>query len=250
VTLAYANAGFRLGSADLATVTDFSGLWWFVFGFLVAVAIGAAVMWFKGGRPGAATLALMVPAGLVVAFASALRIRGAISPYLFAPDLAVGLIAWLVVGGAAAELLTRVAKRRAIIAALAAATAVVIATTTMISGSDAFKPAKESQGSPTTAELTSAVHRACASGRPVNLWSSSGVQWYDTVEVAAAIGECAPNISVDHQLSFIVGTARTKRFTSAPNLLLAPATLPPASTWSLLGHSTTLALYELPPSSG
>jgi hypothetical protein len=222
-------------------VNRFGGVWWFVAGALFAVSVGGAVMWWRARRPAAAALAMMVPAGSAVALVSALEIRGGVSPYLFSPDLAVGLVAWVVVGMAVAQVASRWSRRPTLTIAVVGTVAVALTGLVLVIGADAFDRVDTAQASDTAVALRPAVQEVCASNRPVNV-ASLDVQWYDTLAVAAAIGECAPDVKVDPGLAFIAGARRTERSPGLP-VLLSATTTPAPKGWELVGRTQVVSLY-------
>src|SRR5262249_30581072 len=150
------------------------------------------------------------PLSIGVALVSALQIRGQVLPYLFAPALAVGVVAWVVAGATVAEALPCVSgmsARRA--RRFVAVIAVVLTLLAMVLGREAFNAAT-SQQSPAATELRGAVDRLCGLGRDLRV-TSEHAQWYEVVSVAAALGECASNVKIDHHLEYIVGARRVER---------------------------------------
>jgi hypothetical protein len=165
-----------------------------------------------------------------------------VSPYLFAPALAVGAIAWLTMGAVAAELACGVAARgrgRALLAGLA----VVLVVITVTVGFRAFSTLGDAFGSSFAQRLDPGVQRVCRLGRPVHLVSTTG-QWYQVLEVGAALGECAPDVKMDPGVGYIVGARRTSAHQPADvvTVRLESPAVPLASGWTRVAHDDDASL--------
>jgi len=175
---------------------------------LLVAATAYAVWSWRRGRLALATLAASVPLAAAVELLATLRIKGTVEPYLFAPGLAVGALAWLVVGASVADVVERwVAPHRARVI-LASAVVVVGASALAVSGR-AFDPPAESYGSTIAVDLRHGIDEICATGRPVQLVTTSRIG-FDVTEVGAALGECAPDVRFEPALALLVGEPRTE----------------------------------------
>ena len=242
VTLFADHMGNVLGAEPFSVIPAVNALWWCVLVALVGVVTWFGVSSWRAGRAAMAALALSVPVGYLFAVLSGLQIRGGVQPYLFAPALAVGVVAWLAAGAAVAELVTRVTRAQRARLFLAAA-AVAIGIGTVWVGSSAFDPLGDSFGSAFALRLQAGISAVCRSDRPVRLVSDSAT-WYQASEVGAAIGECTSDVKLDRKFRNIVGARRTDA-DSAKNVLVvrleSPA-VPRTAGWKRVARSSDASL--------
>jgi hypothetical protein len=208
LTLPAGHMGNFFGSEPVDVMPDVTTFWWCV----VVALLGTAVLWcvyaWRVGRTGASALGALVPVGFATALLAGLQIRGGVSPYLFTPALAVGVLAWAVAGAAVAAVAAwMLGEPRARVVLVGAA--IVLTTGAVWVGWITYDPAGRAFGSPLVAASRSGVSEICRAGRPVHLLSSSA-NWFDSVEVAAAIGECAPDVKLDPGLKYLVGKRRVQ----------------------------------------
>ncbi len=243
VTLPAGHFGDRLGSEPLSALPRIGVFWWCVVVLLTAAAVAYSAWSWRAGRVGMAALAACVPVGVVVAVIAGLQVRGAVEPYLFAPGLAVGVVAWVTVGAATAELVTAFARRHAARVVLVGV-AVTLCCAAIWVGRSAFDPLAQSYGSAFAAKLEAGISAVCRDGRPVHLQSESA-PWFDQVEVGAAIGECAPDVTFDAPLRIIVGDRRIGAPTPSPDTVdvrLETPGVPLAPGWKRVAHSADATL--------
>ena len=89
-----------------------------------------------------------------------------------------------------------------------ATTVVVVGVAALAVSGRAFDRPSESFGSRVAADLQQGIDEICATGRPVQIVSSSA-PWFEIGEVGAALGECAPEVRFDPALELLVGERRT-----------------------------------------
>ena len=224
---------------------------------VVAVALLGVATWFavwswRASRRGVAAIAAVVPVGFVVALVAGLQIRGEVSPYLFAPDLALGLVAYATVGMAGAALVQGLAARlRTGRPATGRATrpgtvlgglALVLALVTIGGGRGAFDPLVSTLGNGKVTAAAPAVQRICATGEPVHLTTTT-LPWSDYLALAAAIGECAPDVKVDPGAELLVGPRRTETLDHGLEVRAErdPAESPEAG-WRRIWHAPRLTI--------
>jgi hypothetical protein len=253
LTLPVRHMGNVLGPEPLDQVPDISPFWWCVAALLVATAAVYCVRSWRADRAGMAALAALVPLGFVAAIAAGLQIRGDVSPYLFAPALSVGLLAWATAGAAIAEL---VAERvRVIPAQLAlAGTAIALTVGTLWVGSTAFDAVGPVYTSTLAADLAPGVTAVCRTHRPVRLVTESAI-WYDYLSVGAEIGECAPDVTFSHFVEPLVGDDRSAPTDGIPRSVpkdairvrLETPAVPVQPGWRRVGESPSASLdLQLP----
>jgi hypothetical protein len=248
VTLPAGHFGERLGSEPLSALPHIGLFWWCVLVLLTAAALACSAWSWRAGRVGMAALAACVPVGIVTAFVAGRQIRGDVEPYLFAPALAVGVVAWVTFGASTAELVAAGARRHPAHrhpARLATVGVVVVLSVTAVwVGRRAFDPLRESYESAFAAQLDSGIRAVCRDGRTVHLWSRSAT-WYEQVEVGAALGECAPDVTFDAALRDVVGDRRVASRDPSPDTvdvrLEAPG-VPLAPGWKRVAHSADATL--------
>ena len=252
---------FALTSGDTGNRLGAEPLWQVhlgVVGVVIAVALLViatcfAVWSWRASRRGVAAIAAMVPVGYVVALAAGLQIRGEVSPYLFAPVLAVGLVASATVGLAGAALVQVLAARRVDRGRTAAdraprpgtvlgALALVLALVTIGVGRGAFDPLASTLGNAKVTAAASAVQRICATGEPVHLTTTT-LPWSDYLALAAAIGECAPDVKVDPGAELLVGPRRTETLDHGLEVRAGrDPSVPPEAGWRRIWHAPRLTI--------
>ena len=195
----------------------------------------------------------MVPLGFAVALVAGLQIRGEVSPYLFAPVLAVGLVAYATVGMAGAALVQRLAgapptlgpPRRIAPCApgpCSAGSRSVLALVTIGGGRGAFDPlrldARQWEGD--GRRTGRAAH--LRDREPVHLTTTT-LPWFDYLALAAAIGECAPDVKVDPGAELLVGPRRTETLDHGLEVRVGqdPA-VPPEAGWRRIWHAPRLTI--------
>jgi hypothetical protein len=226
VTLRAHDFGERLNAEPMELVPRMNAIWWVVLALLLIAAVVYAVRLGIAGRYGMAAYAASVPLAYGAALVAGVEVRGAVFPYLFAPALAVGVLAWTVAGAAVAEFFApRLSAPRASLVLPATAGVALIATVAV--GSGAFGSVADDFGSRFAARLEPGVRAVCARHRPVHLTSATG-QWYQVLEVAAALGECRSDVELDRGLRYIVGRRRTPAHDGSDVLVLRLES-PPAS---------------------
>jgi hypothetical protein len=253
LTLPARHMGNLLGPEPLDQVPDISLFWWCVAALLVAVAIAYCVRSWRAERAGMAALAALVPFGFVAAIAAGLQIRGDVSPYLFAPALSVGLLAWAILGAAIAELVAQ--RARVVPARLAlAGTAIALTIATLWVGWTAFDAVGPVYTSTLAVELTPGVTAICRAHRPVRLVTESAI-WYDYLAVGAAIGECAPDVTFSQFVEPLVGKDRSAPTDGIPRgvpkdsirVRLETPPAPPEPGWRRVAASADASLdVQLP----
>lgn len=200
-------AEVHLGAADVVLVI-----------LLLGIATWFAVWQWRSSRRGIAAIAAMAPVGCLVALAAGFGIRGEVWPYLFAPVLAVGLVVYTTVGMALAAGVERLLSRRRSDRSRLAPTvrpatvlggvAFLLACLGIVVGRGAFDPFAPALGNARVTAAAPAVRRICAAGEPVHLTTTT-LPWYDYLALAAAIGECAPDVRLDPTVEILVGSRRT-----------------------------------------
>jgi hypothetical protein len=239
LTLPTQHMGNLLGPEPLSSVPDITPFWWCIAALLVAGAIAYCGYSWRAGRSGMAALAALVPLGFVAAIVAGLEIRGEVSPYLFAPALSAGLLAWLTAGAAIGELVARSA--RPVPAQLVlAGVAIALTIGTVWVGWTAFDAVGPVYTSALAAEVAPGVDAVCRTGRPVRLVSHSAA-WYDYLAVGAAIGECAPDVKFNHNVESLVGERRTESSNGVKVRLETPA-VPLEPGWRRVWESADASL--------
>jgi len=216
VTLGAGHLGNLFGPQPFADVPRAGPVMWTVLVVVLVASCAYAVWSWQRGRLGLAALAASVPLAALVLLVATTRIKGSVEPYLFAVGLAVGMLAWMVLGAGLGELVERVLQARRTRVLLAGAVVALGVASLAVSGR-AFDPPSESFGSPRVAALQRGIDEICATGRPVHLVSDSAV-WFHVVEIGAALGECVPDVQFAPALETLVGARRVEP-SSADNVL-------------------------------
>ena len=203
VALGAGHLGNLFGPQPLADVPRAGPLTWTALVVVLVASTAYAVWSWRRARPGLAALAACVPLAALVLLVATTRIKGSVEPYLFAVGLAVGMLAWTVLGAGLGELVERVLQRRRARALLAGAVVVLGVSALAVSGR-AFDPPSESFGSPRIAELRDGIDAICATDRPVQLVGGA-TDWFYIVEVGAALRECVPEVRFEPALELLVG---------------------------------------------
>ena len=217
---------------------------WLLVGVLLVVLLGSAIWWWRRHQQGLSVLAATVPVAYVLAVVSGLQIREGLQPYLFAPVLAVSVVAWIAVGTLVGELAW--SWRPAIASLAIPGLSVVLVVVALVVGARAFDPLQQSFGDATTAPLGHGIRELCDRGRAVRIVSDTA-PWNRASEVGVALLDCGLDVTFSPRYESILGPDRTSgphrdridvRLETPPRHAprdgrASPAPTPPASTWPI-----------------
>ena len=232
--------GNLLGAEPFDWVPAPSWFTWLLVGALLVTLIWSTTWWWRRNRPALAVLAGMVPVGYVLAVVSGLQIREGLQPYLFAPVLAVSVVAWIAVGTLVGELAW--SWRPAIASLVVPALSVALVVVALVVGANAFDPLRESYGDAVTAPLRHGISELCDRGRPVRIVSDTA-PWNRASEVGVVLVDCGLDVTFSPRYENILGPDRT----SAPDpdridVRLETPPAPLAAGWTRLARSDAASL--------
>jgi hypothetical protein len=213
---------------------------WLLVVALLAVLVWSVSFWWRRGKPALGVLGAMVPVAYVLAIVSGLQIREGLQPYLFAPVLAVSVVAWVALGSLVGEL---ACSWRPVVASLVVpGLAVAMVVVAVVVGARAFDPLRESFGDATTAPLARGIRTLCDRGEPVRIVSDTA-PWNRASEVGVALLDCGLDVTFSRRYESILGPDRVagpERGTVDVRLETPP--VPRVAGWSRLARSDVASL--------